>query len=169
LQADGHEQKLRPETQAPPDTEQHYENITARNITVHNPAAQLVSIQGWTQFFDLQGKPAPSQWVTNVTLENITGTLHDFGRVDGSGQKHRGNLAFKNINITLKNPFNQTMRMLMSAGDTPEMRAAWPMVVGRILANFCRASSRRLGTVEKSNVAGIDLPSKLLEFFTSNS
>jgi len=83
-----------------PDTEQHYENITARNIKVQNPNVQLVSIQGWVQFFDLQGKPAPSQWVTNVTLENITGTLHDFGKVDGPKKSTVENLTFKNINIT---------------------------------------------------------------------
>jgi polygalacturonase len=87
-----------------PDTEQHYENITARNIKVQNPTAQLVSIQGWRQFFDLQGKPAPSQLVTNVTLENITGTLHDFGRVDGPEKSTVANLALKNVKIELKNP-----------------------------------------------------------------
>src|SRR5271170_2015001 len=65
--------------------------------------------------------------------------------------------------------FNQTMRMLMSAGDTPEMRAACPIVFGRILENFCRASSRRLGTVEKSNPPGIFLYSKFLNFSTSTS
>ena len=86
------------------DTEEHYENITARNITVDNPAAQLISIQGWMQFFDLQGKPAPSQLATNVTLANITGTLHDFGRVDVPANSTVVNLVFKNINITLKNP-----------------------------------------------------------------
>ena len=52
----------------------------------------------------MQGKPAPSQWVTNVTLENITGTLHDFGKVDGPEKSTVSNLTFKNINITLKNP-----------------------------------------------------------------
>jgi polygalacturonase len=87
-----------------PDTEEHYENITVRNITVDNPAVQLVSILGWTQFFDLQGKPAPSQWVTNVTLMNITGSLRDFGRVDGPAKSTVANLAFKNINIALTNP-----------------------------------------------------------------
>jgi polygalacturonase len=87
-----------------PDTEEHYENITARNIKVQNTNAQLVSIQGWMQFFDLQGKPAPSQWVTNVTLANITGTLHDFGRMDGPAKSTVENLTFKNINIALKNP-----------------------------------------------------------------
>jgi alpha-L-rhamnosidase len=87
-----------------PDTEQHYENITARNITVDNPAAQLVSILPWTQFFDLQGKPAPGQLATNVTLENITGTLHDFGRVDGPEKSTVAGLTFKKINVTLQNP-----------------------------------------------------------------
>jgi len=32
--------------------------------------------------------------------------------------------------------FNQTAKIPMSAGDTPEMRAAWPMVAGRILVSF---------------------------------
>ena len=51
-----------------------------------------------------EGKPAPSQWVTNVTLENITGTLHDFGKVDGPKKSNVSNLTFKNINIALTNP-----------------------------------------------------------------
>jgi alpha-L-rhamnosidase len=87
-----------------PDTEQHYENITARDIIVDNPAAQLVSIQPWTQFFDLQGKPAPNQIATNITLENISGTAHEFGVVDGPAKSTVDNLNFKNINVTLKNP-----------------------------------------------------------------
>jgi polygalacturonase len=87
-----------------PDTEQHYENITARNITVNNPAAQLISIEPWTQYFDLQGRPAPSQFVAQVTLADITGTLNGFGRVDGPTNSHVANLVFTNINLTLKNP-----------------------------------------------------------------
>jgi polygalacturonase len=87
-----------------PDTQQHYEDVKARNITVDNPAAQLVSIQGWMQYFDLQGKPAPSQLVTNVTMANITGTLRDFGMVDGPSKSVVANLTFKDIDIQLKNP-----------------------------------------------------------------
>jgi len=86
------------------DTEQHYENITARNITVDNPYAQLVSIQGWTQYFDLKGKPAPCQLATNITLENITGTLDRFGVVDGPKKSTVTGLTFKDINLTLKVP-----------------------------------------------------------------
>src|SRR5436190_23233536 len=44
--------------------------------------------------------------------------------------------------------FNQTVTIAMSAGDTPEIRDAWPRVAGRSLVNFWRASLRRLGTVE---------------------
>ena len=86
------------------DTAEHYENITARNITVDNPAAQLVSIQRWNQFFDLQGRPAPDQLVTNVTLANITGTLHDFGKVIGAGKSLVSNVTFQNLDLALKNP-----------------------------------------------------------------
>ena len=36
--------------------------------------------------------------------------------------------------------FTYTMSTDMSAGDTPEMREAWPRERGRILSSFCRAS-----------------------------
>ncbi|MGD1085230.1 MAG: glycosyl hydrolase family 28 protein [Verrucomicrobiota bacterium] len=87
-----------------PDTEQHYEDITARNITVDNPASQLITVPRATKLLYWQGRPAPSQLVTNVTLENITGALRDFGKVDGPEKSTVANLTFKNINITLQNP-----------------------------------------------------------------
>jgi polygalacturonase len=87
-----------------PDTEQHYENIVVRNITVDNPAAHLISIAGWTQYFDLKGKPAPSQTVTNVTLSDISGTLKDFGEINGPAKSTVQDVSFKNINITVKSP-----------------------------------------------------------------
>jgi alpha-L-rhamnosidase len=85
------------------DTPQHYENITARNITSTNASAQMISIQGWSQYFDLQGKPAPSQLATNITLENITGTMRGFGVVDGPKKSTVANLTFKDITLTLTN------------------------------------------------------------------
>jgi len=39
------------------------------------------------------------------------------------------------------------VRGYCKAGDTPEMREAWPRVAGRIFPSFWRASLRRLGTV----------------------
>jgi len=85
-----------------PDTEQHYENITVRNITVDNPTANLISIAPWEQYFDLQGKPAPSQLATGITLSDITGKLNSFGEIDGPKNSTVQNVTFKNINITLK-------------------------------------------------------------------
>ena len=87
-----------------PDTPQIYENITARNITVDNPAAKLVSIEGWNQFFDLHGQPPPSQSVDHVTLANITGKLNDFGRINGPAKSTVQNVTLENIDIKLNEP-----------------------------------------------------------------
>jgi polygalacturonase len=86
------------------DTEQHYENIIARNITVDNPSAQLVFMQGWSQYFDLQGKPAPSQTATNVLLEHITGNLGGFGKIDGPEKSTVAGVTFKDIDVQLTKP-----------------------------------------------------------------
>jgi polygalacturonase len=87
-----------------PDTPQIYEDITVRNITVNNPAAKLVSIEGWNQYFDLHGQPPPSQSVDHVTLTNITGTLNSFGRIDGPAKSTVQNVTLQDIDIQLKDP-----------------------------------------------------------------
>jgi polygalacturonase len=87
-----------------PDTPQIYEQIIVRNITVDNPAAKLVSIEGWNQFFDLHGQPPPSQSVDHVTLANITGTFNDFGRIDGPAKSTVQNITLENIDIKLTDP-----------------------------------------------------------------
>jgi alpha-L-rhamnosidase len=86
-----------------PDTEQDYENITVRNITVDNPSAKLIALAPWKQYFDLQGKPAPSQMVNGVTLSDIKGTLKNFGVISRSEKGTVQNVTFKNIDLTLKN------------------------------------------------------------------
>ncbi len=86
------------------DTPQIYEDITVRNITVNNPAAKLVSIEGWNQYFDLHGQPPPSQSVDHVTLTNITGTLNSFGRIDGPAKSTVQNVTLQDIDIQLKDP-----------------------------------------------------------------
>ena len=86
-----------------PDTPQHYEDIHFRNITIDNDG-NLVSIEPWTQYFDLQGHPEPAQRVENVTIENITGTAGGFGRIKGPAKATIRNISLKNIDVTLKNP-----------------------------------------------------------------
>ena len=87
-----------------PDTPQVYKDITVRNITVNNPAAKLISIEGWNQYFDLHGQPPPGQLVDHVTLTNITGTLNSFGRIDGPAKSTVQNVALQDIDIQLKDP-----------------------------------------------------------------
>jgi alpha-L-rhamnosidase len=87
-----------------PDTPQIYEDITVRNITVNNPAAKLVSIEGWNQYSDLRGQPPPSQSVDHVTLANITGTLNEFGRIDGPAKSTVQTVTLEDIDIKLKDP-----------------------------------------------------------------
>ena len=43
-----------------PDTEEHYENITARNITVENPNAQLISIRAGRNILICRASPRPA-------------------------------------------------------------------------------------------------------------
>jgi hypothetical protein len=52
----------------------------------------------------LQGKPAPSQFVSNITISDVTGSLRAFGRITGPDKSTIQNVTFKNINVTLKAP-----------------------------------------------------------------
>jgi alpha-L-rhamnosidase len=86
-----------------PDTPQHYGDIRFRDITFDSPG-ELVSIEPWTQYFDLRGEPAPGQTVENVTAERITGSTTRFGRIRGPGGSSLRNITFRDIMLTLKNP-----------------------------------------------------------------
>jgi polygalacturonase len=86
-----------------PDTPQHYEDIHFRNITL-NTRGDLFSIEGWTQYFDLKGHPAPSQLAENITVENVTGAAGGFGRIRGPDKSTVRNITMKNLDVTLKNP-----------------------------------------------------------------
>ena len=86
-----------------PDTPQHYEDIHFRNITV-NYQGILVSIEPWTQYFDLKDQAAPAQVVENITISNITGSTSGFGRIAGPGKSMIRNITLENIDIKLKNP-----------------------------------------------------------------
>jgi alpha-L-rhamnosidase len=85
-----------------PDTPQRYEDLHFRNITLAT-RGDLISIEPWTQFFDLKGQPEPTQLVTDVTLEGITGTAGGFGRVDGPKRATVRNLTLRDIDLTLTN------------------------------------------------------------------
>ena len=84
-----------------PDTPQHYEDIHFRNITIKS-RGDLISIEGWTQYFDLKGEAAPAQLVENVTMENVTGTAGGFGKIKGPKDATIRDISLKDIDLTAK-------------------------------------------------------------------
>ena len=88
-----------------PDTPQHYENITFRNITSEGTAGPLISISPWMQFFDLEGQPPPHSAVHNLNFIGIKGSYSGFGVIKPNpGQTDISDVLFKDIDVQLKQP-----------------------------------------------------------------
>ncbi|HVS53646.1 MAG TPA: glycosyl hydrolase family 28 protein [Opitutaceae bacterium] len=85
-----------------PDTPQHYENITLDGITLKG-GGRLINMAPWTQFFDLQGQPAPSRQVNHITLRNIHGEYGSFGTIRGNAGDDLRDFTFENIDVKLGN------------------------------------------------------------------
>jgi polygalacturonase len=86
-----------------PDTPQHYENITFRNITSTGPSSGIVQIAPWTQYFDLQGAEPPKSIVKNLNFIGIKGTYTSFGTIKPNpGQSDISQVLFKDFDITIK-------------------------------------------------------------------
>lgn len=86
-----------------PDTPQHYENIHFRNITVDNSGGQIVTIQPWTQYFDLKGAPPPQSIVRNISLVGIRGRLKAFGTIKPNpGQTTISDVLLKDFDVRLE-------------------------------------------------------------------
>jgi polygalacturonase len=84
-----------------PDTPQHYEDITIENITLAGDG-RLLQAAPWTQFFDLQGMPAPSRTVNNVTLRNIHGRYRALGSLRGNPGDTLRDITLENIDVQLE-------------------------------------------------------------------
>jgi alpha-L-rhamnosidase len=83
-----------------PDTPQHYEDITLDGIRLAG-GGRLLNVAPWTQFFDLQGRPAPSRTVNNVTLRNITGSYRALGTLRGNPGDTLRDITLENIDVQL--------------------------------------------------------------------
>ncbi len=86
-----------------PDTPQTYEDIHFRDVHLEG-VGSLISIAPWTQYFDLQGQPAPTSTVRNVTVENVTGSFETFGRIAGHANATIREIKLENIDLTLQDP-----------------------------------------------------------------
>ena len=85
-----------------PDTPQDYEDIHYRNITLTGGGA-IIEFRPWTQFFDLEGQPAPKSVVKNITVSDIKGSASSFGEIIGRPETAISDISLKNIDVQLKN------------------------------------------------------------------
>ena len=87
-----------------PDTPQHYEDITFRNITSEGPSSGIINMAPWSQYFDLQGAEPPKSIVKNINFIGIKGTYNAFGSIrPNPGQTDISDILFKDFDVTLKN------------------------------------------------------------------
>ncbi|MFC5459305.1 glycoside hydrolase family 28 protein [Massilia niabensis] len=86
-----------------PDTPQHYENIHFRNISVDSSGGQIITIQPWTQYFDLKGVPPPKSIVRNISVVGIRGRLKAFGTIKPNpGQTTISDILLKDFDVQLE-------------------------------------------------------------------
>ena len=86
-----------------PDTPQHYEDITFRNITSESASPEIISMLPWSQFVDLQGAAPPQSFVRNINFVGIKGTYTAFGTIrPNADQTEIRDILFKDLDVTLK-------------------------------------------------------------------
>lgn len=85
-----------------PDTPQHYEDITFRNITSEAEAGPIISVQPWSQYFNLHGEAPPKSVVRNIKLIGIKGHFGSFGTIrPNPGQTEISDVLLKDVDVVL--------------------------------------------------------------------
>lgn len=90
-----------------PDTPQHYEDIHFRNLTLDASTdhGQIISVQPWSQYFDLKGATPPKSIVHNITLTGIKGRFGGFGTIrPNPGQTEMSDIVLKDFDVQLAKP-----------------------------------------------------------------
>ena len=86
-----------------PDTPQHYEDITFRNITSEATASSILAVQPWSQYVNLQGEAPPQSVVRNLNFIGIKGHYNSFGVIrPNPGQTEISNISFKDFDVVLQ-------------------------------------------------------------------
>jgi alpha-L-rhamnosidase len=86
-----------------PDTPQHYEDITFRNITSEATSPAILSMQPWKQYANLQGEAPPQSVVRNLNFIGIKGSYTAFGTIKPNpGQTEISDILFKDVDVVLK-------------------------------------------------------------------
>ena len=86
-----------------PDTPQHYEDITFRNITSEATAGAILAVQPWSQYVNLQGAAPPESVVHNLSLIGIKGHFASFGTIrPNPGQTEISDVLLKDFDVVLQ-------------------------------------------------------------------
>lgn len=86
-----------------PDTPQHYEDITFRNITSESDAGAILSVLPWSQYVNLGGEAPPKSVVRNVSLIGIKGHFAAFGAIrPNPGQTEISDILLKDFDVVLQ-------------------------------------------------------------------
>jgi hypothetical protein len=86
-----------------PDTPQHYEDITFRNITSESAAGAILSVQPWSQYANLQGEAPPRSVIRNLSLIGIKGNFASFGTIrPNPGQTEISGVFLKDFDVVLQ-------------------------------------------------------------------
>ena len=86
-----------------PDTPQRYEDITFRNVTSEATAGAILSVQPWSQYFNLRGQAPPKSVVRNLSLIGVKGHFTAFGTIRSNpGQTEISNILLKDFGVQLQ-------------------------------------------------------------------
>ena len=86
-----------------PDTPQHYEDITFRNITSEATSSAIISMQPWSQYVNLQGEAPPQSLVRNLKFIGVKGRYAAFGTIKPNpGQTEISDILFKDFDVILQ-------------------------------------------------------------------
>jgi len=87
-----------------PDTPQHYEDIHFRNLTLDAKTehGQIISVQPWSQYANLDGAAPPKSIVRNISLEGVKGRFGGFGTIKPNpGQTEISGILLKDFDVQL--------------------------------------------------------------------
>lgn len=87
-----------------PDTPQHYEDIHFRNLTLDAKTdhGQIISVQPWSQYANLDGAAPPKSIVRNISIEGVKGRFGGFGTIKPNpGQTDISGILLKDIDVQL--------------------------------------------------------------------
>jgi alpha-L-rhamnosidase len=86
------------------DTPQHYEDIHFRNLTLDAKTdhGQIISIQPWSQYANLDGAAPPKSIVRNISLSGVRGRFGGFGTIKPNpGQTEIVDVLLKDVDVQL--------------------------------------------------------------------